>query len=712
MQNLNTVFRPQSVALIGASRDPDSMSGVLLRNLRQSFSGPIYPVNPHADEIEGLSVFHSVAEIPGSVDLAFVSVPAALVRRVSEECAATGVKAIILITAGFSETGETGTRRQAELLELVRETGIVLVGPNCMGVINTDPECPLNGSFGLAFPDRGNVAICTQSGALGFVFPDYIHQWSTGVSSFASVGNKMVVGENQLLKYWADDPATEVIQLYLESFQDPVEFRRIAAAITPHKPILVLKSGRTETGRRAASSHTAALASRDAAVDALFKQTGVIRADTLQELFELTAVLASQPLPQGRRVAVLTDAGGPGILCVDVLEASGLKVPVLSPALQNTLREFLKPAVAVSNPIDLIGSADPDEFRRCLRYLLESNEVDSVIVIYVARLPETSAHVARAVRETAEMFADDKVVLGVFMQSAGQPQELMTSDYRIPSFLYPESAARALAESVHFAEWRSEPMGTVRSFEDVDLEAARELIRNPASNGQQADGWLDPVSVDRLLNLFGLTTPKSELVTSLDSAVAAFTRIDGPVAMKVVAPGVLHKSDVGGVTIDVRTEEDVVRSFKAMMTSIQGAQGVLVQEFIGAGQEIMIGMVRDNQFGPQIAFSAGGTIVEFLEDVALRLAPLTDRDIECMISETKTGRLLTRGHRDRTPRDVAAVRDVLARVSFMAEHLSEIVELDFNPIKVLSPGEGLWIVDARVRAREAPGGHGVAGVEE
>ncbi|MEQ1829170.1 MAG: acetate--CoA ligase family protein [Pirellula sp.] len=694
--SLDHLFRPQSVALVGASRNPGSMSGVLLRNLQEKFQGPIYPVNPFVKQIGSLPAYPTIAAIQAPVDLAFVAVPASQVVSVTQQCIAKEVKAIVMISAGFSETGGQGKLLQDQVLELVQSSNVRLVGPNCLGIMNTDPLHPLNGSFGVKATKSGNIAICSQSGALGFVFPDYMQQWNLGVSSFVSIGNKLDVGENDLLAYWADDPATDVIQLYLESFQNPKAFRELACAISLRKPIVALKSGRTNTGRRAAGSHTAALASQDVAVDALFQQSGVIRANTLQELFEITAVLASQPLPSGRRVAVLTDAGGPGVLCADTLETLGLQVPALSFGLQEAMRKFLRSATTVTNPVDLIASTDPEEYRKCLQYLLESDEVDAVIVIFVARLAETSESIAKVIHQTALAYANEKTVLGVFMQSSGQPHALASTEYSVPSFQYPESAARALASAVQYADHRKMPFGRRKTFDDIQINEAERIIHNARRRSDSSRHWLPTEDVQALLRAFGITTPHAEIAHSADEAVAAFERIGSPVVLKVEALDVLHKSDVGGVELNCCDKQAVYSAYQRIIESTPSASRALVQEMVSAEYETIIGVTRDPQFGAQIAFGSGGTMVELMDDVVFRLAPLTDIDVDEMLNRTKMGRMLCKGFRNRRPGDVNALKDLLARVSVMVESIPEIIEMDLNPVMLLVPPRGVRIVDARI----------------
>lgn len=699
--DLDAIFRPRSVAVIGAGREATSMSGRLFRNLLASFQGPVYPINPKASEIAGVQSFLTILDVPDTVDLAFVVVPFRSALVAIGQCLKKPVRGLVVITAGFSETDAAGQQLQQELLKLVRAAGIRMIGPNCFGVFNTDPAVQLHGTFASESTPRGNIGIGSQSGALGLVIPEYLRQWNVGASTFASIGNKADVSENDLLSYWRDDPATEVILLYLESFADPREFRRIAADVSPHKPIVALKAGRTQAGARAASSHTAALASSDRAADALFSQAGVVRVATLPELFDVTTLLARQPLPRGRRVAVLTNAGGPAILCADALAARGLTLPEFSHELQDKLRSFLRPETSVGNPIDLIATIDPLEYRRCLQLVMSSSEVDAVITIYVSRESGTSQAIARAIREVTESHGRDKTSLAVFMQLGEMPAELHGDTTRVPSYLHPEAAASALAHAVEYAERRARPQGEVVPFADIRTDDCRRIVSSALVRLGPSGGWLEPEGVASLLAAAGLPMPRSRLVQSADDAVATASEWQSAIVLKVVSPTVLHKTDVGGVVVNIRGESAVREAFDQVLRAAADARGVLVQEFVADGHEVLIGVTRDPQFGHLITFGLGGVLVELLNDVACRMAPLTNRDADEMLVSLRTSPVLS-GYRGRPAADVAALRDALLRMSALVTVVPEIAELDLNPIKTLAPGRGMFAVDARIRIAKRP----------
>lgn len=693
---LDAVFRPKSVAVIGASREATAMSGRLFRNLVASFQGPVYPINPNAAEIAGVRAFPTIKDVPGDVDLAFVAVPSASVLAAIRQCVEKGVRGLVVITAGFSETDESGKQRQRELVESVRAAGLRMIGPNCFGVFNTDPTVQLHGTFAGGTTPHGNIGIASQSGALGIVIPEYLRHWKFGASMFASIGNKADVTENDLLRYWRDDSTTDVIVLYLESFADPREFRELAAEISPRKPIVVLKAARTQVGARAASSHTAALASPDRAADALFAQSGVLRVTALSELFDVSALLASQPLPRGRRVAVLTNAGGPGILCADALAARGLTLPEFSRELQAKLRSFLHPEVSVRNPIDLIATIAPTEFRRCLELVMASQEVDAVVTIYVPREPGTSPAVAQAVREVAASHGQELTSLAVFLQLDGIPEELRDETTTVPGFLFPEAAAGALAHCVDFAERRGRPCGTVPQMADMRADQIRGIVDAALKRLGPDGGWLGMEEVLALIAAGRFPLPRWRVVHTAEEATAVAREWQTPLAVKVISPTLLHKTDAGGVLLDIRGEAAARTAFAQVLQTASDARGVLLQEFVKPGHETLIGLTRDARFGHLVTFGLGGVLVELLDDVACRLHPLTDRDADEMLRSLRTAPILT-GYRNRPGADTVALRETLLRVSQLATIVPEIAEMDLNPVIAYPSPQGVCVVDARIR---------------
>jgi acetate---CoA ligase (ADP-forming) len=694
--SLRWFFKPASVAVVGASRDPDSIGYRILEALVMNrFQGPVYPVNPKAAVVGSMRAYPSVMQLPEAVDLGVIAVPRDAVLGVIDECAEKGMKAVTVITAGFAEADDAGKTVQKQLLEKVRGYGMRMIGPNCMGLLNTAPDVRLNASFSPVFPPSGRIAMSSQSGALGLAILALAAERQLGISTFVSVGNKADVSGNDLLQYWEVDDNTSVILLYLESFGNPRRFARIARRVSRTKPIIAVKAGRTLAGRRAAGSHTAALAANDVAVDALFRQTGVIRAETLDEMFDIAAALDSQPLPNGRRIAIVTNAGGPGILCTDACEADGLLVPELTDETKAALRRFLPAAASVSNPVDMIASARADSYRKTIETVLPADEVDALVIIYIPVDRNDSESVAQAIKDgvanARAAGAGGKPVLACLMASSGS-RVLATEHETIPSYLFPESAAKVLARAVNYAEWRSKPLALVPGFADVRKDDAKRIVMRAIE--ARGAGWLSSEETHSVLSAFGIHQVAGGLARNSDDAVRIARPLGFPVAVKLASQRVLHKSDVGAVRLNLQDEAAVRRAFEEVKQD--GMEGVVVQRMIASGVELMIGVTEDPSFGPLIAFGLGGIHVEILADVCFRVTPLTSRDAEEMVRGIRGYRLLE-GYRGHAPADVNAIQEVLLRVSRMVEDVPEIRELDLNPIFALPPGEGCAVVDARIR---------------
>jgi acetyl coenzyme A synthetase (ADP forming)-like protein len=696
---VRAVLCPSSIAVVGASRERRTVGGDLFHNLIEGdFAGPVYPVNPAAGSVQGVRAFRSILDIPDPVDVAVAIVPAAFVADVARQCGRKGVKGLIVISAGFSEIGPAGAARQAELLAICREAGMRLIGPNCMGVANTAPTVRMNGQFAPIRPLPGNVAFLSQSGALGLALIDHANRLGLGLSTFVSVGNKADLSGNDFLCFWETDDATDVILLYLESLGNPRRFARIARRVARSKPIVAVKSGRSSAGARATSSHTGALiGASDVSVDALFRQAGVIRTDTLAELFDVASVLANQPLPTGPRVAILSNGGGPGILAADACEAAGLKVPPFAESVQQGLAEWLPSAAAgIGNPVDMIASATADDYGRAIREIGDDPEIDALIAIFAPPLSTRPEDVATAIRTSAGSLARRIPVMAVFMSAGAAPAELRGDGSRIPSFTFPENAAHALARAVRYGQWRSRPEGSFPQLPGIRGEEAAGAVASMLAVGRSR--WLDPQEVAILLRCFGLPLVDQALVRTPDEAADAAGRMSGPIALKGIAPGVIHKTELQGVRLGL-TGPGAVRAAagdmtRAFATSGQAIEGFLVQSMAEPGIEMLVGVVHDRLFGPVVACAAGGTNAELLKDVAVRITPLTDVDAAEMVRSLVTFPLLD-GYRGQPRSDVAALEDVLLRVSAMVEARPEIVEMDLNPV-IVRP-DGAVIVDARVR---------------
>lgn len=697
-------FRPRSVAVIGASRDPVSIGYRILEALvSQRFQGPVYPVNPRTPVVGCIRTVASARDLPEPVDLAVIAVPRDAVLGVVDDCAARGVRALLVITAGFAEVNAEGRELQARLVEKVRGHGMRMIGPNCLGLLNTDPAVRLNASFSPVFPPAGRVAMSSQSGALGLAILASAQRFQLGLSTFVSVGNKADVSGNDLLQYWEEDDDTDVILLYLESFGNPRRFARLARRVSRRKPIVAVKGGRTTAGRRAAGSHTAALAASDVAVDALFRQTGVIRAETLDEMFDLAAALGSQPLPSGRRVGVITNAGGPAILCADTCEANGLMVPELSAQVRAELAKFLPAAAGTGNPVDMIASAPPAHYQRTIEAVLRSGEVDALIVIYVpVGLAETAAvadAVGAGVAAARNGGAVGKPVLACLMPEAGIRIQVTTAE-GIPSYAFPEAAARVLGKMSAYADWRGQPVGVIPDLEDIEIAQARNICQQALA--ERGAGWLTAVETRAVLTAFQLPVAAGGVAVTADEAVTLARNIGFPVAVKLASHRLVHKTDIGGVHLNLASEPAVHQAFLAIhgrlaeTNQLDAMEGVLVQPMIAGGVEVMVGMTHDPLFGPLLAFGLGGVYVEILADVCFRVTPLTDRDASEMVRSIRGYRLLE-GYRGHPPADVAALEAVLLRISRLVEEVPQISELDLNPIFALPPGQGCRIVDARIR---------------
>ncbi|MBI2963540.1 MAG: GNAT family N-acetyltransferase [Deltaproteobacteria bacterium] len=692
------LLRPRSVAVVGASRRPGSIGHTLVANLRQGgFRGAIYPVNPQAREIDGLRCHPSLAAIGAAVDLVVVAVPPPAVAAAVGAAAQAGAAGVVVISAGFAEASSEGRDAQQQLRELVRGTGMRLVGPNCLGILNTDPEIALNATFAPGTPPIGNLGALSQSGALGLALLDLARERGLGVSSFVSVGNKADVSGNDLLCYWLEDPRTAVVLLYLESFGNPRKFARLAPELARRKPIVAVKAGRSAVGRRAASSHSGALASLDVAVDALFEQAGVIRADTTEQLFDVAALLATQPLPPGPRVAVVTNAGGPGILFADAAEGRGLEFPSLAAPTVERLRGFLPRHASLANPIDMIASAGPEEYARAIELVGADPNVDALVAINVPTPQAAPNDVARAIARGAAAIDARKPVLSVFVTSQHVAPADAERRGRIPVYRFPENAVLSLAAAERYASWRRRPRGEVWQLDRTAHSAIRAVVDRAAAQG--GSGWLSARDVAMLLLASGVDTAAAEQAAAAD-AVATAERLGYPLVAKAVASGVLHKSDVGGVILGLRSARDVaeaVRSLEERMTRAGARlEGVLLQREVRGGIEALVGVTVEPTFGPLVACGFGGRLVEVVNDVAFRLTPVSDVDAREMIDGLRLRRLLE-GFRGAPPGDREALVELVRRVSALVEAAPEIAELDLNPVLVLEPGRGAVVVDARIR---------------
>ena len=685
--SLRRFFKPRVVAVVGANREPGRIGSEIFRNLRESgFTGTLVPVNPAGATVAGLTAYASVAAIPGPVDLAVIVVPAAQVLAVADDCIAKGVKALVVISAGFGECGDAGKTLEAQLVAKIRAVGIRMIGPNCMGIINTDPAVSLNATFAPARPIRGRLAFLTQSGALGIAILDYVKRLNLGISTFASVGNKADVSGNDLIQYWDEDPETDVILLYLESFGNPRKFAEIAWRVGRRKPIVAVKAGRSDAGARAASSHTGARATSDRLVDAMLRDSGVIRTTTLEELFDVATLLSHQPVPAGRRVAIVTNAGGPAILAADACEANGLLVAALAPETQTRLRGFLPPAASVTNPVDMIASATPEQFERSIREVLADPQVDSVIAIFIPPLVTKAEEVARAIHAAAA--GSTKTVIASFMGGQGVLPMLAP----VPSFPFPESAAVALAAVTRYGEWRRRPIEEGAPMTDTLRGYVRGHLERALASG---DGWLTPAQCDVLLQAAGIPTVPVRTAHTADEAVGAARLLGFPVVLKAAGDTIVHKSDGGGVKLSLGSEDEVRRAFAGLSDTFgKRLASVIVQPMVSSGAEMMVGGLNDPAFGPVVMAGSGGVLVELMADTAFAMCPVSGAGANALLEQVR-GVARLRGFRGSPALDEKAFSRLIVRVSQLLAACPEIHEMDLNPVMVMA--SGVVALDARIK---------------
>jgi acetyl coenzyme A synthetase (ADP forming)-like protein len=712
--SLRAVFAPKSIAVIGASRDPASVGGALFRNLlRWGFTGPAYPVNPSTNSIAGVRAYPEIAGLPEAPEIAFIAIPAERVIEVARQCAAAGVRAICVLSAGFAETGEEGRERQAELLGVCRASGMRLVGPNCMGLVNTSSDVKLLGSFAPIEPPQGNIAMSSQSGALGLALLAQAGRLGLGVSSFISIGNRADVSGNDLLQYWEADEATDVILLYLENFGNPRRFARIARRVSRAKPIVAVKSGRTVAGARASSSHPAALAGSDRAADALFEQTGIIRVNTLAEFFSVARLLASQPVPKGKRLAILTNGGGPGMIAVDAAIAADLEVQSLGETTQAKLRQVLPGAAAVSNPVDISASSGPQEYRACLEILCDDPDLDALLVIFIPPLATPTREVAQVLSDVLAARPNLPLpVAAVFFDPYSSVVSIPVSERMgaarpkrsVPVYTFPESAVAALGAAVRYGAWRATPTGSLVEI-PIDRDTVQRVLAAGQSTSQSTSlsgGWLSRAASVSLLGAAEIKVLMAKTARSAREAAQAANEIGAPVAIKALEPAVPHKSDVGGVTLNV-APKDAASAYQELAARLASHHielaAATVMPMAKAGIEVVAGVTHDPVFGPLVVFGSGGYLVELLDDVAFRVLPLTDRDASEMIRSTRAYHLL-KGYRGAPKSDVAAVEKLLLQLGELAEATPQIAEIDLNPVIVYPEGEGIALIDARVKIKD------------
>ena len=700
-QPLDVIFSPSSIAVVGASRNRGKIGYEILHNLiLNDYQGTIYPVNPKARSVHGIPAYPSVLSMPGPVDLAIITVPVDVALAVVEECGRKGVRGLVVITAGFREVGGAGIGREERLLALCREYGMTMVGPNCMGVINTSPDIQMDATFAPTPPLRGGISLVTQSGALGVAILDHAKSLGVGFAKFCSLGNKAQVSLNDVLAAWKGDPETKIILAYIENFGNPKNFVRIARDATKRKPVIAMKSGRSEAGGRAAMSHTGSLGGSDLAAEAVFNQTGVLRANSIEELFDYAMAFSLQRLPRGKRVAIVSDAGGPAIMCVDELVANDLQLAEFSPATIEFMKTWAPQEASLNNPIDLTPQGSLEDYRNAMDAVLSDEGVDACIAIYVPPVRVDEVEVARVVWETAAKHA--KPVLTNFLgRTEESPGFVELVSHGIPSYLFPESAARALAAMYRYAQYRERDEGRTQTF-DADRALAEGIIGRARAAGRTR---LTETEAMAFLDAYGIQTARSKTVASRSHLPATAKEIGYPVALKAVGERLLHKTDLKAVLLDLRTERELLEGAERIAIGLKARgvpfEGFLVQEYVADGKEVILGMTRDKVYGPFLVFGLGGIYVEYLKDVAFGLPPLTDQDAARMIESIRTYPLLT-GVRGEAPCDIGALREALLRLAQAVQDFDEIAEMDVNPVIALEKGKGYRAVDARIVLSPSP----------
>ena len=704
--SLQPIVNPKSVAIIGAARNVGTIGNLLMRCILQSgYTGIVYPVNPNTDAVLSVKSYPSVLDCPGKVDMAIIAVPAAVVNKVADECGQKGVRALIVISDGFRERNPEGAAREEELRAITLSYGMRLVGPNCMGVINTDPEVSMNATFSIIYPKPGNVAFLSQSGAMGLTILEHIKELGMGLSSFVSVGNRADVSYHDFLQYWEQDPATRVILLYLESFGDPDKFARIARRVSAKKPIVAVKSGTTAAGARAASSHTGALASSDVASSILFKNAGIIRVNTVEELFNMATLLSTQPYPKGRKLVIVTNGGGPGIIAADAAASNNLLVNELSEASAAKLRPFMKRGINIGNPIDTTAGATAPEFEGILRVLAEDDEVDCVLAIFAPPIVVETTDFEESLRRVAPLFWKyKKPIMACFIGQKGLNTQLGKEGHYIPLFTFPEEAMVALRRAAEYNEMINKPQGKIPALKGIKKEQAKAIIDRVIKGSNVRDVWLSPADIADLLSCYGINYARIIAARSVKEAQDAAAKLGFPVAVKLDSPTITHKTDVGGVVLNVESRDDVAKAWDTIFNNLKkiGKEkemaGVSVQQMAVGGVETIVGVTQDPQFGPLMLFGSGGIYAELIRDTTMKIHPITDQDASDMITSLKMSKLFE-GYRGSAPRDTKSLQDLLLRVSALIDDVPEIAEMDLNPVNVLATGEGYRVIDARIKLK-------------
>jgi acetyltransferase len=702
LHSLEHILRPHSVAVIGASNRAGTIGQLVFQSMIQSgFNGVVYPINANNEAVMSVKAYRSVLSVPGDVDLAIVAVPSTQVLNVVDECGQKKVKGIIVISDGFREKNEEGAALEREMVDMAFGYGMRIVGPNCMGLINTDPHVKLNATFALTNPAHGNISFISQSGALGLGILEYAKSMNIGFSSFVSVGNRSDIASTDLLQYWEQDPATRVILLYLESFDNTEIFSRVSRRISTKKPILAIKGGSTPEGSRASRSHTGAMATSDIVSDALFREAGIVMVDSIGELFDSAILLANQPVPQGKKVAILTNGGGPGILAADACAHNGLTVPELAADTLTKIKSACKRDIHISNPIDLTAGVSPEEFEAILKILAADPGYDAILTIYVPPAGQDISAIENAIGNASPLVRENKKpLLCCFLGMSGKKGKTMEGHF-VPYYLFPEDATAALTNAVKYQELKNKEIGTVPEFKDIERSRSRQIVNEVLMSSPQRPLWIDNSRVNELFKCYGIHYAETLTAATGEEAAATAAKTGFPVVVKLNSATITHKTDVGGVVLNVKSAEEVKAAFKQIKANLtklgreKEMQGVTIQRQISEGAEVIVGVSTDRMLGHVMMFGLGGIYAELIKDTAIKLQPLTDIKAHELINSVKMAQLL-KGYRGMAPYDVKSLEELLLRISALVEDNPQITEMDLNPVKVQTDGNGYWVVDARI----------------
>ncbi len=703
VKQIDAIMKPKAIAVIGASTKPRTIgSEIMLRLKEYNFNGKIYPVNPKADEICGFKAYPTVGEIPGDVDFAVIIIPSKFVLDAVDQCHAKGITGICIISAGFKETGKEGAELENQLAEKLKQHNMRCVGPNCLGVLNTNDQIKMDATFAESLPIKGDIGFVSQSGALGGGILNILKDLNIGFAQFVSIGNQADINAETMIEYWENDDDVKQILLYMESIQNPANFRKLATRVTKKKPIVALKAGRSAAGASAASSHTGSLAGADKAADALLKQSGVIREFSLKQLFATAKVFSNCPIPKGNRVAIITNSGGPGIMATDAICEYGLEMAQITDATKETLKSFLPSAASVKNPIDMIASAPLDHYRQTLETTIADPNVDMIMVIYLPFMGLKDIDVAEAVMEIKAKHPE-KPVIGVFMTKSEFFIKLAEKEVNMPFFMYSEEAADGLYRLDQQRRWMEKPEGKVPVYDNIDKAKAERIIKTSINEGRDQLTTLESIDV---LEAYGIRACKYGLATNVEEAVNVANITGYPVVMKITSKTISHKTDVGGVVVGIQSEEHLRNEYNALIERLRaknildGLEGVIIQEMVKGSREMVCGIATDPQYGPMMMFGLGGVFIETMKDVTFRIAPLSDIDAEEMIKSVKAYELL-KGARGTTPAQIGQIQETLLRLSQLVKDFPFIDELDINPLLISEKtGEGI-AVDGRIKVRMA-----------